>query len=88
MVEKFFPGPPSSVTGKDLRHKRRQFDLPGEMVCKRAGISRSRLSAIERGYLLPSGEEAQRIASAIKDLRRRQRKLRLLASRLHCQDLV
>jgi len=53
------------VSGKELRIKRATADLTGQDVCNRANITRSRLSAIENGYLSATPEELDRVSSAI-----------------------
>jgi predicted transcriptional regulator len=75
------------MTGEDLRQKRRQGDVPGEMVCRRAGISRSRLSAIERGHITPSSDEARRLAAAIEELAAVRKRIVRFASRLGFREL-
>jgi transcriptional regulator with XRE-family HTH domain len=54
--------------GSDLRVKRIAAGIAGSLVCIKAGIARSRLSDIERGYVTPSTEELARIATALDDL--------------------
>jgi transcriptional regulator with XRE-family HTH domain len=67
------------MLGGDLRNKRVQLGLSGDALCKRAGLSRSRLSYIERGYVIPNNEEAARINRALADLRDAKRNIRKVA---------
>jgi len=52
----------------DLKTKRAAAGIPGSAVCLKAGIARSRLSDIERGYVHPRPEEATRISAALEQL--------------------
>ena len=52
----------------DLKIKRLAAGIAGNVLCAKTGISRSRLSLIERGYLNPSAEELQRINTALDEL--------------------
>lgn len=52
----------------DLKTKRVAAGIPGSAVCLKAGIARSRLSDIERGYVHPRPEEAIRISAALEEL--------------------
>jgi hypothetical protein len=45
----------------DLRQERQKAGISGQLVCKRAGICRSRLSDIKRGYVQASQAEVCRI---------------------------
>ncbi len=56
------------LTGSDLKIKRMTAGLAGEVICRRAGISRSKLCAIERGYVTPKHAEMARISSVIDEL--------------------
>ncbi len=44
-----------------LKRRRLAAAIPGNLLCGRAGISRTRLSDIERGYVAPSPGELQRL---------------------------
>ena len=76
------------MTGAVLREKRRRAGLAGQLVCRRARMSRSRLCAIERGYVRLSREEAQRIAAAIDHLSQARMQLMQLASHLGCPEFL
>jgi hypothetical protein len=42
--------------------------ISGSVLCAKVGLSRSRLSLIERGYLCPASEELARINAALDHL--------------------
>jgi transcriptional regulator with XRE-family HTH domain len=52
----------------DLKVKRLTAGIPGSVLCVKIGLSRSRLSLIERGYVNPVPEELARINSALDQL--------------------
>jgi transcriptional regulator with XRE-family HTH domain len=54
--------------GQLLRDKRIHARLTGLLVSARSGVSRSRLSDIERGYITPREEEVTRINATIDSL--------------------
>jgi transcriptional regulator with XRE-family HTH domain len=56
------------MSGVELRTRRIQAGLAGQLVCNKAGIARSRLSDLERGYLKPTADECKRINQAINVL--------------------
>jgi predicted transcriptional regulator len=56
------------MIGSDLRHKRLEMGIAGHLVCTKAGVGRSRLSDIERGYVQPSDVELTRICRALEEL--------------------
>jgi transcriptional regulator with XRE-family HTH domain len=51
---------------QELKFKRLAAGISGSVLCAKAGISRSRLSLIERGFVSPGPEEAGRISDALK----------------------
>jgi transcriptional regulator with XRE-family HTH domain len=53
---------------KNLRAQRAAAGIPGHAVCQFAGISRAKLSDIEREYVTATPEELQRIAGAIEQI--------------------
>lgn len=67
------------MTGEILRQKRVAAGIAGHAVCQRAGISRSRLSDIERGYVTATGEELRRIDEGIDQIIRTKQDLAKLA---------
>jgi len=68
------------MSGIDLRNRRQQIGIPGHLLCRRAGIGRSRLSDIERGYVQPSQAEMDRIDRALEELSRAKEKLEATAT--------
>jgi transcriptional regulator with XRE-family HTH domain len=68
-----------NVCGERLRTTRVTARISGAVLCKRAGIGRTRLSEIERGHVVPSPETLERIETALADLIRTKRKLAALA---------
>jgi len=68
-----------NVTGARLRTTRVSAGISGALLCKRAGIGRSRLSDIERGHVVPSHETLKRVETALEDLIRTKRRLAALA---------
>lgn len=57
-------------TGNQIKLKRTAAGINGYVLCRKANISRSRLSEIERGYITPTADELQRLSSALDDLTR------------------
>jgi transcriptional regulator with XRE-family HTH domain len=51
-----------------IRTKRTAAGIAGNLVCKKLGMARSRLSDVERGYVTPSPEELARIDAALDEL--------------------
>jgi hypothetical protein len=68
------------VTPTDIRTKRHAAGIAGSLVCVKAGIARSRLSDIERGYVVASDDEVARIDVALDELARAKRKIAALAA--------
>jgi predicted transcriptional regulator len=58
------------MTIKELRSKRIAAEIPATLLAARAGVNRSRLSGIERGYIQPIDEEMTRLQSSLEDLLR------------------
>jgi hypothetical protein len=56
------------MTPKDLKLKRITSGIAGSLVCRTAGIPRSRLSDIEREYVTPDPDELLRISQAIEQI--------------------
>jgi transcriptional regulator with XRE-family HTH domain len=56
------------IDGPTLKQKRTAAGLAGNVLCKRIGMARSRLSDIERGYVTPSSEELAQIDAALNEL--------------------
>ena len=68
------------TTGTQIRAKRNAAGIVGLVLCLRAGIARSRLSDIERGYVTPTDDEISRIDAALEDLVRAKAKVAATAA--------
>jgi transcriptional regulator with XRE-family HTH domain len=68
------------MSGNELRARRHAAGIPGVLVCRRAAISRSRLSNIERGNISPPPEELTRIAKALDQLIAAKEKINVVAA--------
>jgi predicted transcriptional regulator len=68
------------MSGIEVRNRRLKIGIPGHLLCRRAGIGRSRLSDIERGYVQPSEGEIDRIDRALEELSRAKEKLKAAAA--------
>jgi len=49
------------MTAKNIRAKRAAAGIPGHAVCQLAGISRAKLSDIEREHVIATPEDLERI---------------------------
>lgn len=67
------------ISGRILRSKRAAAGISGELVAMRVSLDRGRLSRIERGLLVASPEELQRIDSAIRELADAKREIERFA---------
>jgi predicted transcriptional regulator len=56
------------MTVKELRSKRLAAEVPATLLAAKAGVNRSRLSGIERGYIQPTEEEMKRLHASLEDL--------------------
>jgi transcriptional regulator with XRE-family HTH domain len=56
------------IDAEKLRAKRAAAGIPGNILCQKVGIARSRLSDIEREYVIPSPQELERIDKALDEL--------------------
>ncbi len=56
------------LSGSELRDKRALARISGRVLCERAGVTRARLSEIERAYIQPPEAELERIEHALEDL--------------------
>jgi transcriptional regulator with XRE-family HTH domain len=68
------------MTAADLKTKRAAAGIPGYAICQVAGMSRAKLSDVERGYVLASPEELNRIDCAIEQILRTRLHLAALAT--------
>ena len=53
------------ISGTTVKSKRVAAGIAGYLVCKKAGIARSRLSDIERGYVTATPDDLTRINAAL-----------------------
>ena len=56
------------MNGRDIRIARTTAVITGEILCKKAGISRPRLSEIEREYRDATSDEEARLTVALQSL--------------------
>jgi transcriptional regulator with XRE-family HTH domain len=56
------------MNGAVLRRKRISAEIPGALIATRTGISRGRLSEIERGLVCPTREEADHLNRVLDEL--------------------
>ena len=56
------------ISGITIRTKRVSAGIAGQILCKKLGFSRSRLTAIEKEYWKLSMEELQQIDAALDEL--------------------
>lgn len=68
------------MTGEILRSKRTQAGIPGSVLSIKAGVGRTHLSDIERGYVVPAAEELARIERALTELIHAKLRLRAVAA--------
>lgn len=57
------------MSGKQIKLERAIVGVTGATLSRRAGICRTRLSDIERGYCVPDASEQVRIKEALQALR-------------------
>jgi transcriptional regulator with XRE-family HTH domain len=79
----YYPGRNFSgaeMTAKTIRAKRAAAGVTGQSVCQLAGISRAKLSDIEREYVAATPEELQRIDGAIEQILHTRQHLARLAT--------
>ena len=62
-----------------IKSKRIASGIPGDILCRKIGRSRSWLSAVERGYVSPSADELMRIDAALDTLVRAKSAMRQAA---------
>ena len=63
------------MTGEQIRIKRVVARIPGDLICKHAGVSRGRLSCIERGLVSARVDELARLERALDELTTARRKV-------------
>ena len=64
---------------QELRKRRKSAGISGSAVSLKAGIHRSRLCDIERGYVEPSSDEVTRLNAALSDLITARQKVAAIA---------
>ena len=67
------------MTARNLRAKRAAAGISGQVVCQISGLSRAKLSDIEREYIVATPEELQRINDAIEQILQTRKGLTKLA---------
>lgn len=70
----------TASTGEKLRVKRVLAGIPGHAVCQHAGLYRSKLTSIERGYVTATADEFQRIEAAIDQIVHSRQSIRQIAT--------
>jgi transcriptional regulator with XRE-family HTH domain len=70
------------MTGEILKAKRTAARIPGEVLCRKAAIGRTRLSGIERGYIHTTECELKRLFTVLDEIVTVRREVRKLALRL------
>ena len=68
------------MEGHRIRQQRLAAGIPGQVVCGKAGISRGRLSDIEREYVKPREDELRRIEQALEELTRARERVAQVAA--------
>lgn len=58
------------IEAATIKAKRTAAGIAGNILCKKIGTARSRLSDIERGFITPSPEELARIDRALDEFDR------------------
>jgi transcriptional regulator with XRE-family HTH domain len=66
--------------GRGIRLQRIELDITGETLCRKAAISRTRLSEIERGVRAPTDDDLARITRAMADLAATKKRVEAYAS--------
>jgi transcriptional regulator with XRE-family HTH domain len=56
------------TSASKLRSKRVAAEISATLLAAKAGVNRSRLSNLERGYVQPTEEELQRLTCALEQL--------------------
>jgi len=76
------------MDGFRLMKRRRSASIAGHLVAARAGISRSRLSCIERGHVKPGPPELESISAALDGLIEAKARLAQAAEEFGAAELV
>ena len=56
------------MTVQTLRSTRIAAEIPASLLAAKAGVNRSRLSNLERGYAYPTEDELHRLTGALEQL--------------------
>jgi hypothetical protein len=56
------------MTGTEIKARRTAEGIPGDLVAQRARVGRTKLTAIERGYVQASADEISRLSVALDEL--------------------
>jgi transcriptional regulator with XRE-family HTH domain len=59
---------PETILGETLQSKRRASRIPAVVLARKTGMSTTRLSGVERGYISVTREEMRRIIAALDEL--------------------
>jgi transcriptional regulator with XRE-family HTH domain len=70
------------MTGYELKMQRSTAGVTGDALCKRASISRTKLSNVERGYLILTQEESEKLHKALDEIVAGRKQLIELAAAL------
>ena len=70
------------MDGKGLRARRVAAGISGALLSLKSGISRSRLSDVERGYVELNAEESSRIEKALDGLIEARQKVEQVAAQV------
>jgi len=68
------------MRGTAIRNLRTTAGISGALLCLKTGISRSRLSEIERGYCHPDSQELEQINTALTELRAAKQQIQHFAA--------
>ncbi len=68
------------MVGNALRTKRAVAGIAGAVLCQKAGINRSYLSALERGTATATPDEIKRLNTALDDLIRAKSEIQKTAA--------
>ena len=64
----------------EIRSKRIEAGIPGYVLCLKARVARTRLSDIERNYVVPSQQELARIQAALMELIQAKQRMKAIAA--------
>jgi transcriptional regulator with XRE-family HTH domain len=70
------------ISGATIKAKRNSANIAGHILSRKLGFARSKLTAIERGYVTPSPDDLIRIETALDELIRTKVALERIAADL------